>query len=84
MSWFYLSYLILTNYRPDSIIISYIPTIVEYVIRLIVIVLLIIDFKKNNLKNVILACISTLFFPLLGIVIFSILLIESERKKANA
>ena len=83
MPWFYLRYLLFHDYRPDSIVNS-IPTIVNYAIRLIVIILLIVDFKKSDLKNVVLTCIAALFFPLLGIVIFSILLIESERKKANA
>ena len=83
MPWFYLRYLFFKNYVPDSFVDS-IPTIVDYLIRLIVIVLLIIDFKKTNLKNIILTCIAALFFPLLGIVIFSILWIENERNKANA
>jgi hypothetical protein len=83
MPWFYLRYLIFDDYRPDSII-NFIPTFVDYLIRLIVIVLLIIDFKKNNLKNIVVTTIATLFFPLLGIVMFSILLIEKRRDKANA
>lgn len=81
--WFYLRSLLFPEFRPDSIVNS-IPNIVSYVVRLIVIVLLIIDFKKNDLKNTVVTCIAALFFPLLGIVIFAILLIESERKKANA
>lgn len=83
MPWVYLRYLLFPDYRPDSIINS-IPIYIDYLIRLIVIILLIIDFKKNDLKNVVLTCIAALFFPLLGIVVFSIILIESERKKTNA
>jgi hypothetical protein len=83
MPWFYFRHLIFEYNGPDSIIES-IPTFIDYAIRLTVIILLIIDFKKENLKNVVLTCIATLFFPLLGIVIFSILLIESNRQKASA
>lgn len=83
MPWFYFRRLIFEYNGPDSIIES-IPTFIDYAIRLTVIILLIIDFKKENLKNVVLTCIATLFFPLLGIVIFSLLLIESNRQKASA
>lgn len=82
MPWFYLRHLILQYNGPDSIIES-IPTLVDYAIRLTVTVLLIIDFKKEGLKNVVLTCIAALFFPLLGIVIFAILLIENNRQKAT-
>lgn len=83
LPWFYVRYLLFKNYEPESFIDS-IPTIVDYLIRLIVIVLLIIDFKKYNLKDIVLTCIAALFFPLLGIVIFSVLWIENEKNKANA
>ena len=83
MPWFYFRFIIFEYAGPDSIIES-IPTIVDYLIRLIVIILLIIDFKKENLKNMVLTCIATLFYPLLGIIIFSILLIEKGREKASA
>jgi len=83
MPWFYFRHLIFEYNGPDTIIES-IPTFIDYAIRLIVIILLIIDFKKENLKNIVLTCFATLFFPLLGIVIFSILLIESNRQKSSA
>lgn len=81
--WFYLSHIFFKNYQPDSFV-NYVPSIANYLIRLIVIVLIIIDFRKNNLKNILLTCIATLFYPLLGIVIFAILFIDNERNKANA
>jgi len=87
MPWLYLRFQLFNEYNPESFI-NYIPTFVDYLIRLIVIVLLIIDFKRNNLKNIIVTTIAALFFPLLGIVMFSILLIEKGREqvkdKANA
>ena len=79
MPWVYFRHLIFEYNGPDSIIES-IPTIVDYLIKLLVIILLIIDFKKENLKNIVLTCIAAFLFPMLGIVIFSILLIEKERK----
>ena len=83
MPWLYFRFLVFENLVPESIVNS-IPTIVDYLIRIVVIVLLIIDFKKYNLRNVVLTCIAALFFPLLGIVIFSILMLTDERNKANA
>ena len=83
MPWIYVRYLIFEYQGPDSIIES-IPTIVDYAIRLIVIVLLIIDFNKEKLKYVVLTCIAALFYPLLGIVIFMILLIQKQRISASA
>lgn len=79
MPWLYVRYFIFDYSGPDSIIES-IPTIIDYLIRLTVIVLLIIDFKKEQLKNIILTCIAAFFYPLLGIVFFSIMLIDKERK----
>lgn len=82
MPWFYFRHLIFQYNGPDSII-EFIPTLVDYAVRLTVTVLLIIDFKKEGLKNLVLTCIAALFFPLLGIVIFAILLIENNRQNAN-
>lgn len=83
MPWLYFRFLVFEKLVPESIVNS-IPTIIDYLIRIVVIVLLIIDFKKYNLRNVVLTCIAALFFPLLGIVIFSILMLTDERNKANA
>lgn len=81
MPWFHIRFWLYDLYPPDSFIDS-IPSVVDYLIRIIVIILLITDFRKYNLKNVVISCISALFFPLLGIVIFSIMYLEKQ--KANA
>ena len=57
---------------------------VDYFIRIIITVLLIFDFKKHKLNNIILTCISALIYPLLGIVILSLLLLEKWKEKAGA
>jgi hypothetical protein len=79
MPWIYLKYSLFEYNGPDSIIES-IPTIIDYLIKLTVIVLLIIDFKKEQLKNIVLTCIAAFLYPLLGIVIFAIMIIDKERK----
>jgi len=84
MPWIYLRNFILEiPYSGEESIIDYVPTIITYSIKLIIIILLIIDFRKENLKFMILSCITVLFFPLLGVVIFSLLLLEKELKSAN-
>jgi len=80
MPWFYIRFFIFEYSGPNAIIES-IPTIIDYLIKLTVIVLLIIDFKKEQLKNIILTCIAAFLYPLLGIVIFAIMLIDKEIKK---
>jgi cytochrome bd-type quinol oxidase subunit 2 len=83
MPWHYIRFFFLKNYNynPDSIInIDSIPTYADYLLCIIVIILLIIDFKKYNLKGVIFSCIAALFFPLLGITILAILLLLDEKK----
>lgn len=86
MPWFYIKHFILANYPNimDGNFLFYenIPTIVDYFIRITILILIIIDFRKENLKNVILTSIATFFFPLLGVVIFSILLLEKHKIKA--
>jgi hypothetical protein len=57
---------------------------VDYFIRIIITVLLIFDFKKHKLNHIILTCISALVYPLLGIVILSLLLLEKWKEKASA
>ena len=78
MPWFHIRIWLYDLYPPDSFVDS-IPTIVDYIIRITVIILLIIDFKKYNLKNVVISCVSALFFPLLGIVLFAIMYLEKEK-----
>jgi asparagine N-glycosylation enzyme membrane subunit Stt3 len=79
--WFQIRIWLYDLYPPGSFVDS-IPSIVDYLIRITVIILLIIDFKEYKLKNVVISCISALFFPLLGIVILAIMYLEKE--KANA
>lgn len=80
--WFYIRFLIFDKYPQDSLV-DLIPTIIDYLIRIIVIVLLIFDFRKFNLKNVVIACISALFFPLLGVVIFSIMYLIHNKERSQ-
>ena len=83
----YIRFFVFGKFASDTLI-DYMPTAVDYLIRIIVIVLLIVDFKKYNIKNGLITCIAALFFPLLGIVIFSLLFIakgkELDKNKANA
>ena len=79
--WTYFLYLLnidtLSNKNIQSV-----PNIADLFIKVIVIIFLVIDFKKENLKNIILTCIAAICYPLLGIVIFSILLIEKDKASA--
>ena len=79
MPWLYVRFFIFEYSGPDSIIES-IPTIIDYLIKLTVIILLIIDMKKENLRSIILTCIAAFLYPLLGVVFFAIMLIDKERK----
>lgn len=83
MPWFYIRLFIFKDFWADSIFNS-IPTYIDYLIRLIVMALLIVDFRKYELKNVVISCIAALLFPLLGIVTFGILFLGNEMNKANA
>ena len=84
MPWFYISWFIFQKYENINIdVINAIPHYLDWLFRIVVIVLLIIDFKKYNLKNAIISCIAALFFPFLGIVVFAILLILDEKKSGN-
>lgn len=55
----------------------------DYMVRLLIIVFLIFDFKKEKLNYVMLACISSLFYPLLGIIIFGLLYLEKQTQASN-
>jgi hypothetical protein len=83
MPWVYLRYLVFENFGPETII-EYIPKIVEYSIKIIVIILLIIDMRKYKMKNIIVTCFAALLFPLLGIVMFTISLLLQQKNEANA
>ena len=83
---FYLRMLLYSKF-PNLISESYsfynnIPTIAEFLIKITITILIVIDCKKENLRNVIMTAIATFFFPLLGIVIFSIMLFEKQKIKA--
>lgn len=83
ISWMFIHYILVTNYTfsMESLnAIGYIP-LLSYLINIIVAVLLIIDFNKYNLKNIVITCIAALCFPLLGIVIFAILFLLKEKEE---
>jgi hypothetical protein len=85
MPWFYVRHLLFDiNNRETYALIDSIPGYVDYLIRLITIVFLIIDFRREHLKYLVLACIAALFFPLLGIIMFSLLYLEKGRDKVSA
>jgi hypothetical protein len=79
MPWFYIQHFVFQDISPDSIVYS-IPTYLNYFIRLLVITLLIIDFKKHKLEHVLISCVAAFFFPLLGIVSLGLLLLEKREK----
>lgn len=86
MPWFYIMNLLYSNY-PNLVSATYsfydnIPTIAQFIIKIAITILIIIDCKKEKLTNIIVTAIATFCFPLLGIVIFSILLLEKQKIKA--
>lgn len=58
-----------------------VPVLVDYLIRLVIIVLLIFDSMKYKLKYTFVSCVAALFYPLLGIVVFSVLMISKQTKE---
>ncbi len=80
--WWYLRVLLAYNFPPDSFI-NMIPHLIDYIIRVIIIILLIIDFRKYKLKNVVISCITSLFIPFLGIVIFLIMYLQKEKENTD-
>ncbi|WP_282126596.1 hypothetical protein [Marinifilum flexuosum] len=84
MPWLYLRHLTFDLTLQETYdLIHAIPGYVNYLTRLIVIVLLIIDFRKEKLKHVVLACVAALFYPLLGIVVFALLMLEKEKVRVR-
>ena len=81
LPWFYLRVLLSGSLRHDSLV-DLIPQAVDIAVRLLVVVLLAIDFKKNDLRHAALVCIAALLYPVLGVVLFAILLIERGRQIA--
>ncbi len=57
-----------------------IPTYFSLIFDFIIIGYLIYDFRRYELKNVLLTCIATFFFPILGVAIFLILYILKEKE----
>jgi hypothetical protein len=90
MAWIYINPILLkkeilnsTDFELPSFL-NYLNIFIEYLIRIIIVFLIAIDFKKYKLNHVVITCIATLFYPLLGIVILSLLLIENWKEKASA
>ena len=82
LTWWYLSYWLFPILGRETFI-QMIPTTVTYSIKIIIIIFLIIDFKREKLKGVLLACLATFFYPVLGVVIFILFLIIKERPVYN-
>jgi hypothetical protein len=81
MPWMYLKHLLFDLTQQDIYsIVDTIPGYANYLIRLIIILLLLVDFKREKLKSVWVACLSSLFYPLLGVVIFGLLYIEKNKE----
>lgn len=80
MPWLYLRHLIfdLNNYDTFNLI-DTLPGYINYLIRLIIIILIVLDFRKEKLKYFVMTCIATLFYPILGVVILSLLVLEKEK-----
>jgi len=85
MPWLYIRWFLFQKYENINIevikVINAIPNYFDWFFRILIIVLLIIDFKKYNLKNVILSCVAALFSPFLGIFVFVILLLLDVKKQ---
>ena len=64
------------GYNTSNSLMDLMPVYIEYGLRLVIVALLIIDFRKENLKYIVLTAIATCFYPLLGAVVFAILLLE--------
>lgn len=55
----------------------------DYFVKIMTVIFIVIDFKKEKLPYMILACISSLFYPFLGMMIFALLFLEKESKPAD-
>lgn len=64
-------------------LINSLPNYLGYLIRFIIAILLLADFKKYNLNHKVLTFVVTLFYPLLGVVIFALLLMGKSENKAG-
>ena len=81
-SWFYIEILF---YEIDFniTIMDQIPSIVGTLIQIAVAVMLFIESRKLNLPLKFLTLLAALYFPLLGVVIFSINLLTKEQEHAR-
>ncbi len=90
MAWIYIQPIIMrkgilsANDFESYSFINSLPTYFDYVIRIIIVILMGIDLKKHKLNHIVLTCFATLFYPLLGIVILSLLLMDKWKDKACA
>lgn len=57
-----------------------IQTYGDYFVKIITALLIFLDFKKEKLPYIAIACVSSLFYPFLGIVIFALLYLEKQNK----
>ncbi len=68
-------------FKPQTFeMLSNIQTYGDLSVKIITAVFIFIDFKKEKLPFMVLACISSLFYPFLGIVMFALLFLEKENK----
>ena len=64
-------------------LVNSLPSYLGYLIRFAIAILLLVDFKKYNLNHKVLTFVATLFYPLLGVVIFALLLMGKSENKAS-
>ena len=65
-------------------IIQSIPTYIDYLVRILIVILLAIDIKREKIKFVWLICIAGFFYSLLGILIFALMYLEKKQKEVSA
>ena len=83
--WFYISLFLSANQDEAAIqLFNSFPNYVDFALKLVIIVLLIVDFKKEKLKHVVLTCIAAFFYPLLAVLILALLLLERKKLELKA
>ena len=90
MTWFYIQPFIMrkalestTDLALSFSNVNALPTYIDYLIRVIIAICIVIDFKKHKLNFVLLTCVASLFYPLLGMVILALLFIEKRKENAR-
>jgi hypothetical protein len=81
-AWYYLQFLLMDNLKIGHDIGRIYSYVITWTINLLVIILLIIDFKKYELKYAVLSCFAALFFPLFGVVLFALFYMEKRISSA--